>query len=227
MGNHGVQIIPFYINIQELIYAHNDADQAAQAIQFGNIRQPMPYYYGMLGEQVDYEKLGDKLRSGNPVYLTQWGPEEIYLSEVGRAGSGSIDPGQEVFTFNEQVRLQPLSITIDETLDEDTLSLKLLWEIEEPVEDDVTVFVHLYGADDELIEQADGYPIGGMAPFWLWEVRETLEDFRSLSLPADFALESYNVGIGLYKTSTGERLPVVDKDGQSLANDVVLLPLSE
>jgi hypothetical protein len=227
MGNHGVQIIPFYINIQELIYAHNDADQAAQAIQFGNIRQPMPYYYGMLGEQVDYEKLGDKLRSGNPVYLTQWGPEEIYLSEVGRAGSGSIDPGQEVFTFNEQVRLQPLSITIDETLDEDTLSLKLLWEIEEPVEDDVTVFVHLYGADDELIEQADGYPIGGMAPFWLWEVGETLEDFRSLSLPADSALESYNVGIGLYKTSTGERLPVVDKDGQSLANDVVLLPLSE
>jgi hypothetical protein len=42
MGNHGAQIIPFYINIQELIYAHNDQDQKARALQFANVRQELP-----------------------------------------------------------------------------------------------------------------------------------------------------------------------------------------
>jgi hypothetical protein len=226
MGNHGVQIIPFYINIRELIYAHNDAEQAAQAIQFGNIRQPMPYYYGMLGEQVDYEKLGDKLLGGGPVYLTQWAPEQIKLRKVGRAGGRLLDPQQEVFTFNDEVRLQPLSISTGEALDEGLLSLKLLWEIKNPVDDDVTVFVHLYGPGGELIDQADGYPIAGMAPFWLWPAGQTLEDFRSLTLPPGTNLDALTVGIGLYKSSTGERLPVVDKNGQALPNDVILLPPS-
>ena len=227
MGNHGVQIIPFYINIQELIYAHNDAEQSAQAIQFGNIRQLMPYYYGMLGEQVDYEKLADKLRGGGPVYLTQWAPDQIKLVEVGRAGGRAIDPQQEFFTFNEEVRLQPLSSTIDKSLDERTIALKLLWEIEQPMQDDVTVFVHLYGPEGELFDQADGYPIGGMAPFWLWPAGQTLQDFRSLSLPPDNNLDAYRIGVGLYNTSTGERLPVVDNEGNALPDDVALLPLGE
>ena len=221
MGNHGVQIIPFYINIQELIYAHNDREQAAQAIQFGNIRQEQPYYYGMLGEHVDYEKLGDKLQRGGPVYLTQWSPEQIQLVEAGRVGGMALDPQQEVYTFGDKVRLQPASLTVNQ----DALSLNLLWDVQQPVEDDLTVFVHLYGPGGELISQADGYPIAGMAPFWLWTAGQTIEDHRSLSLPSVPNLDTHSVGIGLYHSATGERLPVVDRDGHRLADDVVLLPL--
>ena len=135
MGNHGVQIIPFYINIQELIYAHNDADQAARAIQFGNIRQPQPYYYGMLGEHVDYEKLGETLLQGGPVYLTQWSPEQIQLMEAGRAGGQTTDRQGDFYTFGETVQLQPISIKIDGN----SVAVEVLWRVEKPVEDDLTV----------------------------------------------------------------------------------------
>lgn len=222
MGNHGVQIIPFYINIQELIYAHNDADQAARAIQFGNIRQPQPYYYGMLGEHVDYEKLGDTLLQVGPVYLTQWSPEQIQLMEAGRAGDQTTDQQRDTYTFGETVLLQPTSIKIDGN----SVAAELLWRVEKPVEDDLTVFVHLYGPGGELVAQADGYPIAGMAPFWLWPAGQNLEDQRRLSLPPDAAAESYSIGIGLYNPATGERLSVSDRNGTWQVNDVVILPLT-
>jgi hypothetical protein len=226
MGNHGVQIIPFYINIQELIYAHNDTEQAALAIQFGNIRQPQPYYYGMLGEHVDYEKLGERLKSGGPVYLTQWSPEQIQLAAVGRVGRTSFDPQQAIFTFADAVRLQPLVTTVDKNFEEEVLSIDLLWEIDQPVEEDLTVFVHLYGPGGELLNQADGYPIAGLAPFWLWQAGQTIEDHRSLTLPDGANQEEYTIGIGLYNPATGERLPVVNPEGIKQAGDVVLIPFT-
>jgi hypothetical protein len=222
MGNHGVQIIPFYINIQELIYAHNDDDQAARAIQFGNIRQPQPYYYGMLGEHVDYEKLGDTLLQGGPVYLTQWSPEQIQLMEAGRAGGQTTDRQRDFYTFGETVQLQPTSIKIDGN----SVAVEVLWRVEKPVEDDLTVFVHLYGPGGELAAQADGYAIAGMAPFWLWPAGQTIEDHRTLSLPQDAAAKDYSIGIGLYNTTTGERMPVISQDGIRQANDVVPIPLT-
>ena len=222
MGNHGVQIIPFYINIQELIYAHNDADQAARAIQFGNIRQPQPYYYGMLGEHVDYEKLGETLLQGGPVYSTQWSPEQIQLMEAGRAGGQTTDRQGDFYTFGETVQLQPISIKIDGN----SVAVEVLWRVEKPVEDDLTVFVHLYGPGGELVAQADGYPIAGLAPFWLWPAGQTIEDHRALLLPQDAAEKDYSIGIGLYNPTTGERIPVISQDGVRQANDVVLIPLT-
>ena len=223
MGNHGVQIIPFYINIQELIYAHNDADQAARAVQFGNIRQPQPYYYGMLGEHVDYERLGEAIGESGPVYLTQWSPQQIQLLQVGRAGSRPPDPERDIFTFDGITDLQPTSIAVEDN----TVTLSLLWEIEQPPENDLTAFVHLYGPGGELVDQADGYPLAGMAPFWLWPAGQTLLDSRTLVLPADADPEAYSIGVGLYDPATGERLPVMDRDGRLLADDVVRIPLLE
>ena len=209
-------------NIQELIYAHNDADQAAKAIQFGNIRRPQPYYYGMLGEHVDYEKLGDILIQGGPVYLTQWSPEQIQLAGVGRVTGQALDPRHERFTFAKTIQLQPTSITPEG----DNLALDLLWAIEQPVEDDLTAFVHLYGPGCELLSQADGYPIAGLAPFWLWSAGQTLEDNRTLPLPPDNDIEQFSIGIGLYNPATGERLPAFDHNGNRQANDVILFPLT-
>ncbi len=222
MGNHGVQIIPFYIKIHELIYAHNDEDQAAAAIQFGNIRQPQPYYYGMLGEHVDYEKLGSYLQQGGPVYLTQWAPDKIQLAEVGRVTDQAFDAQQDRYTFTDMVGFQIDS----QVIEDDVLALNLLWEIEQPVEDDLTAFVHLYGPGGELVEQADGYPIAGMGPFWMWTDGQTVQDRRRIALPPNGAEGGYSIGIGLYNPATGERLAVVDQNGRGQANDVILLPLA-
>jgi hypothetical protein len=222
MGNHGVQIIPFYINIQELIYAHNDADHPALAIQFGNIRQPQPYYYGMLGEQVDYEGLHRYLKRGGPVYLTRWAADEVDLTEVGRVRSEEFDPNAAVYTFGDAIRLQ---VTQSKNTDGE-LALQFLWELDQPVTEDLTVFVHLYGPDGALLNQTDGYPIAGLAPFWLWDTGDMLSDRRLLKLPEVLSSETMSLGIGVYNPATGERLPVVDAAGAPLPDNVVILPLA-
>ena len=222
MGNHGVQIIPFYINIQELIYAHNDTDHPALALQFGNIRQPQPYYYGMLGEQVDYESLRGYLQRGGPVYLTRWAANEVDLAAVGRVGDRDFDPDSAVYEFGDVIRFQ----LVDSAVSNDELALQFLWKLDQPVAEDLTVFVHLYGPDGILQNQADGYPIAGMAPFWLWETGETLSDQRLLTLPENLPLEMLRLGIGVYDTGNGERLAVTGPDGTPLPDDVVILPLT-
>ncbi len=222
MGNHGVQILPFYVNIQELIYAHNDADQTARAIQFGNIRQPQPYYYGMLGEHVDYEKIAAYLLNGGPVYLTEWSPERVQLVKVGEVSAQSAGAEEDSYTFDEVISFRPGPLQREA----DLLNLSLQWNMQAAVEDDLTVFVHLYGPDGALAAQADGYPLAGLAPFWLWPAGQALEDIRRLPLPAGLDAGTYTVGVGLYNPRTGERLPVVNSEGVAQANDVVILPLS-
>jgi hypothetical protein len=216
MGNHGVQIIPFYINIQELIYAHNDSDHPARAVQFGNIRRPQPYYYGMLGDHVDYDGLRDTIGRGDDVYLTEWSSDRITLRAVGRVTPTSEPSPLTTYTFGDQVTLA-LS---DYELKREQLLLDLRWQLSAPVEQDVTVFTHLYSPDGVLLDQADGYPIGGLAPFWLWPAGQSLTDRRLLTFPADTPGGTYRVGIGLYDAATGERLPVYDQEGVRLVDDV-------
>lgn len=217
MGNHGIQIIPFYINIQELIYAHNDADHAARAVQFANVRPELPYYYGMLGEQMDYERLRDVLLSGDTVYLTQWGPQRIELWRAGRVGVDR--PAGPLATFDGGMQLGSGPV---ERAD-DRLQVPLTWALDTAVARDLTVFVHLYAPDGSLVAQADGYPLLGLAPFWLWDAGQMLEDVRTIRLPDDLPAGTYRIGVGVYDPAVGERVTAVAPDGTPLPDNVAIV----
>jgi len=66
------------------------------------------------------------------------------------------------------------------------------------------VFVHLLGPDGTLLAQADGYPLLGMLPFWLWEPGEIVRDVRDLgSVPAG----EYTIRLGMWELATGKHWP--------------------
>lgn len=217
MGNHGAQIIPFYINIQELIYAHNDADHPARAVQFANVRREQPYYYGMLGEQMDYEALRAALDASGPVYVTQWTPTQLDLRYAGR--TTALPAPETAVTFGEGIQLGDVTVTDDGA----TITVALAWRLAQRVDRDLTVFVHLYGPDGQLVAQADGYPLMGLAPFWLWEAGRRLEDVRRLTWPDDAPPGAYRLGVGVYDAAAGERLTAVDAGGARLADDVAIV----
>lgn len=217
IGNNGIQLIPFYIGIEEVIYGHTETNQPATAIQFANIRQPQPYYYGMLGEAVDYSKMKDHLLQSGPVYLTQYAPDQIQLVAAGRATNIPAPVPQATFA-NGAIALAATSQPQG-----NTLALTLTWHLLTAQSQDITVFVHLYAPDGTLVAQADGYPLRGMAPFWLWEAGQTLQDQRLLTWPADTPAGTYQVGIGVYDTATGQRLPAHDANGQPWPSDVAIL----
>ena len=67
-------------------------------------------------------------------------------------------------------------------------------------------FVHLRAAGvDDPVAQADGAPLGGWYPTSWWPVNEAIVDRRSFSLPADVPEGIYDLVVGMYALSDGQR----------------------
>jgi hypothetical protein len=220
LGNNGIQWLPFYIGIEDVAYAVDEVDYPIEALQFHNVRQPQPYYYGMRGPKADWDRLREALPAAGAVYLTQYEPEDISLTEAGRIVGDR--QGQQVAIFEPGIGLA-LS---EYELVGDELRLSLNWQLAEAVADDLTVFVHLYGPDGQLVDQDDGYPLRGLAPFWLWDADQKLQDQRTLTWPVGSPAGIYRVAVGLYNPVSGHRVSAVDSSGIPLPdNSATLLEL--
>jgi predicted membrane-bound mannosyltransferase len=103
-----------------------------------------------------------------------------------------------------------------------TLPLTLTWEVLADVEADYTVFVHLAGPDGQPVAQADGQPLGGTYPTSFWDVGERLADPHLLEVPSDIPPGDYELLVGLYLVSSGDRLPLLGPDGQVLGDSISL-----
>jgi hypothetical protein len=222
LGNNGIQWLPFYVGIEDVAFAVDEVDYPIEALQFHNIRQPQPYYYGMRGPVADWEQLKEALPVAGTVYLTQYEPDDIALIPAGRVLSGGqvlSAAGQEAAIFERGIVLALAGHNIQD----DQLQLTLDWRLAEAIPDDWTVFVHLYGPDGQLVDQDDGYPLRGLAPFWLWDAGQGLLDMRTLTWSPDAPAGRYRVGVGLYDPATGQRVPAVDPTGAPLPDDVAPL----
>ena len=94
-----------------------------------------------------------------------------------------------------------------------TLDLRLVWAAREPIEEPLTVFLHLVGPDGRLIDQQDGPPNGGLDPTDTWPAG-FVADPRRLAVPAA-PLGDYRVLVGLYRRD-GARLPAEGGDAVEL-----------
>jgi 4-amino-4-deoxy-L-arabinose transferase-like glycosyltransferase len=95
-----------------------------------------------------------------------------------------------------------------------TLYLDLFWQVAEPVDGRLTVFTHLLGSthnpetDGPVWAGHDSEPVMGAAPTTRWPVGTTIIDRHPLTLDVDAPPGEYQIEVGLYDMTTGERLPV-------------------
>ena len=82
---------------------------------------------------------------------------------------------------------------------------------------DYQVFVHVVGSDGIPVAQFDGPPMGGLLPTSRWIPNTNVDDRRHLSLALDMPPGVYQLNVGLYKWTTGERLPLADGSGDFLS----------
>jgi hypothetical protein len=87
-----------------------------------------------------------------------------------------------------------------------------------------TVFTHLLDPADQVRGQMDNQPQGGARPTTGWVPQEYVRDDYQLTLAADAPLGEYTIEVGMYDAGTPEfwRLPLVDADGDPVANRIVL-----
>ena len=217
IGNHGIQFITGFANINDVIFAYNGVDRLSRAVSFANLMQTTPYWLGLFGPKLDWDGLVRELTSAGDVYLTTYEETRIRLQPAGRVTSVAF--GERAAQIGAALELGAATVENGSR----SIDLVLNWRIAQRIDQDLAVFVHLYAPDGRLAAQADGDPLLGLAPFWLWPVGQTLRDQRSLTWPVDAAAGTYRIGVGVYDRGSGQRLAAIGPDGSRLPDDTVIV----
>jgi hypothetical protein len=88
-----------------------------------------------------------------------------------------------------------------------TITVTLVWRARAPIGTEYTAFVHLLDQDGDLVTQSDHPPMGGAYPTSMWDAWDVVRDPHSLTVGGSAAPGSCAISIGMYDSSTGERLP--------------------
>jgi 4-amino-4-deoxy-L-arabinose transferase-like glycosyltransferase len=87
-----------------------------------------------------------------------------------------------------------------------TLTVTLYWRCDAPPPADYTTFVHLRNQNGDVVAQMDRPPAAGAYPTSLWDPGETIRDRVVVPLPAEMKSGDYQLVVGLYDPTTGQRL---------------------
>lgn len=104
----------------------------------------------------------------------------------------------------------------------EAIHLTLYWKAQKAMERDYTVFVHLIDGAARIWGQKDNQPEEGFYPTSHWDLGEVVKDNYEVLVEADTPPGRYRLEIGLYLLATGERLPVLDEEGQPMDDRVLL-----
>lgn len=90
----------------------------------------------------------------------------------------------------------------------DSHTLRLFWETGSSAPDsDWITYIHMLDSQGELVAQYDGPALAGLLPTGQWLRNAMYIDRRQLDLPAGLPAGSYQLRVGLYDFSSGQRLP--------------------
>jgi len=105
----------------------------------------------------------------------------------------------------------------------DTLTVKLFWGRDGPVQEDYHVFVHVADQEGHLWGQHDGPPLIGAHPTDHWPEGVVLPDVHTIEISPEVPSGRYRLMVGMYGWPSLERLPAVRADGTRWPDDRILL----
>ncbi len=123
--------------------------------------------------------------------------------------------------FEEVIRLAGYDMDVLSVAPGDSLTVALAWQALAEMETSYRVFVHLVGAEGQVLAQSDGEPAGWTRPTTGWAVGEVVVDERVVAIPGDTVPGEYEIRVGLYVldgprllTASGEDAVVLPVDGR-------------
>ena len=125
-------------------------------------------------------------------------------------------------TLGQGISLLGVHLVDGEAKAGDIVRLTLRWRLVEQTDQDNRVFVHLLGAQNELVAQHDSEPVGGSRPTTSWSPGEIIVDNHGVLLPQGIPGGTYRLVAGVYTAVTGQRLPMTDSEGQRVGDQVFL-----
>jgi 4-amino-4-deoxy-L-arabinose transferase-like glycosyltransferase len=118
----------------------------------------------------------------------------------------------------ELLRHSPLPQSIEAG---EILPLTLVWQASGGISEDYKVFLHLMDVNGNVVAQRDSGPVGGWRPTSDWRAGELIQDHHGLATTPGMIAGEYELVVGLYDAQ-GQRLPIMDGEGQVLGDKVSL-----
>jgi hypothetical protein len=161
------------------------------------------------------ESLGDNVRFHRIEVLPHEGSDPS-------TGSGRSVPNPVRFNFGNRIALIGYALEGRAVGPGEEIHLTLYWEALAEMERDYTVFTHVIGERDRIRAQVDSQPQGGAAPTSTWSRGQVLMDEYHLLVEPDTPPGVYDIEVGLYLATTGERLGLLDEAGHWMDSRVLL-----
>jgi hypothetical protein len=222
IGTEGLTFIPDYARVQDFVYVNTGVEARIRAFVFDPAKQDWSDYIGYTGNELGWEKLTKEIRWADAVYRTTYSPAGLRFLAAGALDrSGHLAGDSPVLArFGDQFSL--LDCQIEPSDGE--LVLDLWWYGQQVPDRGLTVFVHVYDENGQLVAQADGYPLLGLFPPQRWQPGDVVRDVRYIALPGRHAQQTvadgrYTIVVGWYDPVTGQRLPAFDRQGRPVANN--------
>ena len=149
----------------------------------------------------------DEEAADNPVSLG------VLIVQQDGCGIG-LPPGVTIADslFGNEIRL--LGYRLDQ--DDESLIVTLFWQAERRLDEDYKVFVHVFDPATAIpVAQDDSMPRRWAYPTSLWSIDEVVDDAITISLE-NVPTGEYGVAIGVYDPEVGDRLKLVDAEGNSI-----------
>jgi hypothetical protein len=101
--------------------------------------------------------------------------------------------------------------------------LQLLWRATQPVEEDLSAFLHVVDLNGQMVAQSDGPPATyGRLPTSRWRAGQWVPAELSWELPGEARAGAfYGVRLGLYRSGDGTRIAALRADGSRWPDDAV------
>ena len=126
-------------------------------------------------------------------------------------------------TLGDRVNLLGYHLEVADLSDGDgqVLNLTLYWQGSAFITDNYISFVHLLGADGQVVSQMDHVPDNGDRPTTGWLPGEIISDRFALDLPSTPDFEALRLIVGMYSQADLKRLPV---QLEQKIDDKIMLP---
>jgi hypothetical protein len=130
---------------------------------------------------------------------------------------------RETYRLGDNIRLLGYDLPQPDVAAGESLTLRLYWQADGPIQDSYTVFTHLIGPDGRMYGQQDSLPQGGGRPTGTWSAGETIVDEYDIEVAASAPPGEYRLAVGMYTLADMRRLPVTDVTDRHLPDDRILI----
>jgi hypothetical protein len=205
LGTEGVLFVDGGLDYNQQFWLNSDVDyHNVDVIGYVAIQNNEGYGFVPHPPALDSESIVERVKNSPLVFVTEFIGGDFFPALVGGTTLGGADTPIVAFDGRDFALTEANAIYDPNTR---VVESRLRWQSTQPAP--VKIFIHVY-CNDELIDQADGYPWGNTYPFSAWSPGETQTDIRRVYLNANIPADCMRVYAGLYYEQDGTRLEAIN-----------------